>query len=147
MLFRFPICMVRIGLIPALDRYGEIMKSLLALAFLAVSGSAAASEPAEAMPAQFIGEWNAVVADCGTGNNDSVLEIKSSHISYWESDGPIKAIVVHGRYEVALIVELSGEGQTWLTTAQFKLSPGGDKLVSTSDPGNEFVRYRCPRSG
>jgi hypothetical protein len=119
----------------------------LAFVLLAVGASAAASEPAASMPAQFLGEWNAVVADCGTGNNDSVLEIKSNHISYWESDGPLKAIVVHGRYEVALIAELSGEGQTWLTTAQFKLSPGEDKLVSTSIPGNEFVRFRCPRSG
>jgi len=123
------------------------MKFLLASALLAISGSSAASEPAESMPVQFIGEWNAVVADCGTGNNDSVLEIEADHISYWESDGPIRAIVAHGRYEVALIAELSGEGETWLTTAQFKLSPREDKLVSTSIPGREFVRYRCPHSG
>lgn len=96
------------------------------------------------MPVQFLGGWNAAVADCGAGNNDSVLEIKANHISFWESDGPIKAIVVHGQYEVALIAELSGEGETWLTTAQFKLSPGKDKLVSTSISGTEFVRYRCP---
>ena len=123
------------------------MKSLWISALLAFGGSIAAAEPADSMPAQFVGEWNSVVADCGTGNNDSVLEIKPKHISYWESDGPIKAIVVHGRYEVALIAELSGEGQTWLTTAQFKLSPGEDKLIATDIPGREFVRYRCPSRG
>lgn len=122
------------------------MKHLITSVFIVASGSVVAAEPVESMPTQFIGKWNAVVTDCGTGNNDSALEIKANHISYWESDGPIKAIVAHGRYEVALIAELSGEGETWLTTAQFKLSPGEDRLTSTSIPGSEFVRYRCPRS-
>ena len=122
------------------------MKLSLSLALMAAGIPVLAAEPVNSIPAQFLGEWNAVIADCGTGNNDSVLKIKANHISYWESDGPIKAVVVHGRYEVALIAELSGEGQTWLTTAQFKLSPGQDKLVSTTVPGSDFVRYRCPRS-
>jgi hypothetical protein len=46
--------------------------------------------------------------------------------------------------EIALIVELSGEGETWLATAKFKLSPDGRMLTDhTSIPGKEIVRYRC----
>jgi hypothetical protein len=119
------------------------MRSLIAaLALLPVLVAAADLVPV--VPSQFVGEWNARVADCGTGDNDSALRIRNNQIEYYESDGPIKAVVSHGRYEIALIVELSGEGQTWITTEHFKLSPGEDKLTSVNQPGDGFVRYRCP---
>ena len=105
-----------------------------------------ASESVDSMPDQFIGEWNADVADCGIGRNDSILKIDANTISYWESVGFMQAIVVQGRREVALIADMSGEGEEWLATAHFKLSEAGDELVSMDERGGEFVRYRCPRS-
>ncbi|WP_027081518.1 hypothetical protein [Luteimonas mephitis] len=122
------------------------MKTLLMLAIIAAGGSAMAAEPVDSIPDQFIGEWNADVADCGIGRNDSILKIDANTISYWESVGFIQAIVVQGRREVALIADMSGEGEEWLATAHFKLSEAGDELVSMDERGGEFVRYRCPRS-
>jgi len=122
------------------------MKTLLMLAIIAAGGSAMASESVDSMPDQFIGEWNADVADCGIGRNDSILKIDANTISYWESVGFMQAIVVQGRREVALIADMSGEGEEWLATAHFKLSEAGDELVSMDERGGEFVRYRCPRS-
>ena len=115
---------------------------IAALALLPATVAAADLVPA--VPSQFVGEWNARVADCRTGENDSALRIKKNQIEYYESDGPIKAVVSHGHYEIALILELSGEGQTWITTEHFKLSPGENKLTSINHPGDGFVRYRCP---
>lgn len=123
------------------------MKSLAVLAIFLAPSSVLASDVVESVPTQFIGEWNSKLSDCGTGDNDSHLRISSNRIAYYESEGPIKAIVAYGRYEIALISELSGEGQTWVATAQFKLSPGLDKLIdSTSTPGQDFIRYRCASS-
>lgn len=122
------------------------MKTLLLLAIIAAGGSAMAAEPVDSIPDQFIGEWNADVADCGIGRNDSILKIDANTISYWESVGFIQAIVVQGRREVALIADMSGEGEEWLATAHFKLSEAGDELVSVDERGGEFVRYRCPPS-
>lgn len=122
------------------------MKTLLLLAIIAAGGSAVASESVDSMPDLFIGEWNADVADCGIGRNDSILKIDANTISYWESVGFMQAIVVQGRREVALIADMSGEGEEWLATAHFKLSEAGDELVSMDERGGEFVRYRCPRS-
>jgi hypothetical protein len=122
------------------------MKTLLMLAIIAAGGSAMASESVDSMPDQFIGEWNADVADCGIGRNDSILKIDANTISYWESVGFMQAIVVQGRREVALIADMAGEGEEWLATAHFKLSEAGDELVSMDERGGEFVRYRCPRS-
>ena len=122
------------------------MRHLVATALLCPM-LAAAAELVPSVPEQFRGGWNAHVADCGTGDNDSALRIDADAITYYESDGPVKAVVAHGRYEIALILELSGEGQTWLTTEHFKLSPGENKLTSVNLPGEGFVRYRCPASG
>lgn len=116
-----------------------------ALALLLLSTTVTAAEVVKSVPDQFIGKWNASLDDCGTDRNDSAIEIKRNEILFHESDGPIKAMVTDGRHEIAMIVELSGEGQTWLTTAQFKLSAGEDKLISTQLPEKEFMRYRCPR--
>ncbi len=43
-------------------------------------------------------------------------------MTYWESDGPVRAVVSEGRYEIALILHLSGEGETGIATERFKLS-------------------------
>ena len=122
------------------------MRTTTAFLLLAASIQATAADVVDDVPEQFLGEWNSVIADCGTGANDSVLRIERNHIYFWESDGPIKSVVVHGMYEIAMITELSGEGETWLSADQFRLSPGKDQLIFTSIPGEEFVRYRCPSS-
>lgn len=64
------------------------MKASLFLPAFLLAMPGMASELVESVPKQFIGEWNARLADCGTGDNDSALEIKSDHVSYYESDGP-----------------------------------------------------------
>jgi len=105
-----------------------------------------ASQPVAEVPSQFIGVWMGSPASCDSERDDLALQLERKRISYWESNGPIKAIVVHGNNEIALIAELSDEGESWLTTAQFKLSPAGDKLIDdTSIPGKEVVRYKCPK--
>lgn len=119
------------------------MRRLAALLLLLPS-LAVAAELVPAIPTQFRGEWNTDLSVCGTGDNESALSIKANSIEFYESDGPLKAIVVHGRYEVALIAELSGEGETWLATHEFRLSPGMDKLIADYGSGDEYVRFRCP---
>lgn len=119
------------------------MRTLIT-ALLLLPATVFAANLVPAVPSQFIGEWNARLADCGTGENDSALRTRKNQIEFYESGGSIKAVVAHGRYEIALILELSGEGQTWITTEHFKLSPNGDRLTSVNQPGDGFVRYRCP---
>ena len=120
------------------------MRSVLAALAIAIAPIAQAADQVSTVPSQFLGEWNSRLEHCGAGYSDSRLRIEAKHIHFYESDGPIKAAVVHGRYEIAMIVELSGEGQTWLTTAQFTLSQDGTTLTSTSIPGEPFIRYKCP---
>jgi hypothetical protein len=121
------------------------MRSLAIIPLLLVSVHATPAEFISAVPDRFVGEWNASLSDCGTDRNDSRLVIGKDHITFWESDGPVKAVVSEGRYEIALILHLSGEGETWIATEHFKLSQDGKELTSVKLPGAGFVRRRCPK--
>jgi len=106
------------------------------------TGACLAAPATPSVPRAFQGEWNMRAADCGTSLNDSVLRLRAHHVNYFESAGPVRAAVARGR-ELALIAELSGEGETRLHVAQFRLSRDGRTLtdVGSTPP---LLRYRCP---
>lgn len=117
------------------------------IAALLLSPPVLAEADLATVPERFVGHWAGSPGSCGAIADDRVLRVSAHHIAYWESEGPIRAVVVHGANEVALIMELWGEGETWLSTAQFTLSEDGDRLIdSRSVPGEDLVRYRCDGS-
>jgi hypothetical protein len=122
------------------------VKFAIALALLLPS-SGLVGASVRTVPVQFQGHWAASLGSCGAEADELDLRIGMDHISYWESDGPVRAIVVRGVREIALVSELSGEGETWLAVAKFELSADGARLIdSTTSPGHEVVRVRCPES-
>ncbi len=121
------------------------MRSIVVATALLLPLPLLAGNTAAAVPDSFIGHWAGSATSCDSDADDLILRIGARRISYWESEGPIKAVVTHGDNEIALIAELSGEGETWLATARFKLSSDGRKLIDdTTVPGQEIVRYKCP---
>jgi hypothetical protein len=121
------------------------MKTGFFIATLLLPLPALAGAGMVAVPDRFVGYWAGSPDSCGLDTDDLSVRIAPHHISYWESEGPVKAVVVHGDGEIALISELSGEGATWLSTAKFKLSLDGRQLIdATTVPGQELVRYKCP---
>lgn len=120
------------------------MRYFIASALLLATQPLAAGELVPSVPEAFLGHWAGSSSSCNSDTDDLRLHISSAHISYWESEGPILAVVVRGR-EVALIAELSGEGHTWLATAKFTISAHGELLGDRySVPGKTVVRYKCP---
>ncbi|MDH5821703.1 hypothetical protein QFW77_01665 [Luteimonas sp. RD2P54] len=122
---------------------GRPMKRIVAIAALLLPLQLSAGHPAATVPDRFVGRWAGSPGACDAHIDDLILRIAHHRIAYWESEGPIEAVVVRGD-EIALISELSGEGETWLATAKFTLSADGDRLIDrTSAPGRELVRHRC----
>ena len=120
-----------------MNRLCEVLAIALACVAIPVLGA----ELSPRVPVQFQGRWNDDVKDCGHG--EGCLEIRANKIIFYESSGPIMAIVTQGRNELALIAELSGEGETYLTVRHFRLSKDQKELSDvTSHP--PFVRRRCP---
>ena len=119
----------------------QAVKLLSTFALVLASASSAAHD--SVIPDRFLGEWNADLSQCGKGTEDSFLLIEPRRVSYWESSGPVRAVVVRGQ-ELALILELSGEGETWLSATQFELPQDGKQLAWEHASGEPFVRFRCP---
>lgn len=123
------------------------MKAAFLIAALLLPTSVLASGGMTTVPDRFVGRWAGSPDSCGSDADDLTLRIAPRHITYWESDGPIRAVVVRGDTEIALIAELSGEGETWLSTAQFTLSKDGKRLIDSATMlGEDLVRYRCSAS-
>ena len=119
------------------------MKRAVSIAILLLPAPVLGGSVVSTVPHQFVGDWASSPDKCGSDADDMAIHIDSRRISYWESHGPLKAIVVRGRLEVALIAELSDEGETWLAAEKFRLSPDGDRLIDDT-AGQEVVRHRCP---
>jgi hypothetical protein len=123
---------------------GRVSALLAMIAALGPAGSATAAELQSAVPARFQGEWAGSIAGCATTTDELRLSIGASTIRYFESSGTIKAAVTQGEHELALISELSGEGETWLDVSHFQLSDDGKTLADETTDA-EVVRYRCPK--
>ena len=71
--------------------------------------------------------------------------ISAHRITFSESGGLIRAVVTRGKFELALIAEPSGEGETWLSYSYFRLARDHASITSVNDGEPGLVRYRCPR--
>ena len=121
---------------------GILHKTTLA-ALILVPAIASAGIPT--IPKEFLGEWNADLSQCGKGTEESFLMMEPHQVSFWESSGPVRAAIVLDR-ELALILELFGEGERWLSATQFELSADGKVLTWESSSGEKFVRFLCSTS-
>ena len=115
---------------------------------LAALTEAPTAAPASAeIPPPFQGYWS---DDCQSASSQNQLRIEAREIAFFESGGEVRAVVVRGD-DIALIVDMYGEGEEWLATQTFKLMDNGQTLVDTgnvyAEDGKPMVRKRCaPRS-
>jgi hypothetical protein len=125
---------------------------LIAALFMSLNAAFAEApqqNPTQPVPAQFQGDWNSKMEDCDSGLNDSALSIDAHWIRFYESGGPILAVIVMGKTRLSLIARLtSGEGgnTTWDAPTQYELSPNGAVLTDTTFPNEDhpMIRYKCP---
>ena len=115
---------------------------LIVLVFSSLSTEAADTH--KTIPKIFQGNWTANLKDCDT-DNETNLQIFNDHISFYESSGPTISIVTKQKNELALIIELSGEGEEWLSFVHFKINAKNNQLTDITDAyeKNKFIRYRC----
>lgn len=124
----------------------KLVHAIAALSILCSASAVSAAEQRSTIPARFQGEWNANLKNCGQPGSESQLWIRDNELSFFESVGLAKAIVTQGTSDLALILESSGEGESWISYHHFRLSPDQTSLSRVADDGFKFVRYRCPVS-
>ena len=118
---------------------------------VAATMSTPAPSPAAAIPARFIGVWDAETGSCNPAS-DLRLDIAPATIGFYESQGTLTRIAegVDGSTVVELAME--GEGETWEMTMTMSLSGTGaaERLIvqhkaQAGEPVPEPLRLkRCP---
>ena len=102
-----------------------------------------AAELQKTVPEHFRGTWASSVKDCDAIGAESKLTIGETGIDFYESRGRILAIATEGTNELGLLMELTGEGKTWLDARKFTLSQDGQTLTYDTGGEHTVVRMRC----
>lgn len=122
---------------------GRVTKACIAFALLLI-GVAEAAETHNTIPVRFRGTWASSAAHCVAPGAESRLTIRESTIDFYESRGRVLAIATDGDAHLALLVESSGEGMTWLGAREFELSGNHQTLTDVTGRRRGLARHRCP---
>ncbi|MEB3281402.1 MAG: hypothetical protein VKK42_21020 [Lyngbya sp.] len=120
------------------------MIKLLTLILMLTTGTATAADQQQTIPAQFWGKWDLDLKSCSSRGSEGSLIISADRIKFYESIGSVRSVVTHGNSDLDLTMELSGEGETWISNYYFRLSDDRKSLTGLTNGNREFVRYRCP---
>ena len=93
----------------------------------------------DTVPDRFRGEWNTETAACGT-DHESRLVLDADAVRFHESSGPVTSVVDAGD-ELAITVQLAGEGEATSRRYRYRLGANGNALT---DLDAALSRTRCP---
>jgi hypothetical protein len=118
------------------------------LAFMAQAATPV-TPPLFELPREFWGEYNEVLADCGTGNNDSRLRVSWNTVQFYESRGEVEELLRQADGSLVVVAKHSGEGQTWQSVYQLRLSSDNQTLTVIHPQSAEIEQFgtdrrRCP---
>ncbi|RDS76269.1 hypothetical protein DL238_00655 [Alteriqipengyuania lutimaris] len=102
-----------------------------------------------AIPARFLGQWDAVDGPCAPGS-DMFMTIRPGTITFYESQGDVAA-VRRGRPGIVVTLDMQGEGESWTSRYAMRLVRNSEQLatrVTSGDAkGQTILRRRCPPEG
>ena len=91
------------------------------------------------IPPPFHGTWAADAEACAAISHESRLTIRADAVDFYESRGKLLEVTLSTPNRITVRLQLTGEGTTWQSTREFKLSPDGRKLAETGGP----LRMHC----
>ena len=122
------------------------MRTWKAMLLALLTLPASAADLTREVPDQFLGDWCTEPQQHEEDTGESDIRIGKSDIGYYQSTAKILAAAASGD-ELALIVQLTVDGDTRLATHEFELSSRDDKLTSLRPNGQLVIRRRCAPPG
>ena len=120
------------------------MIRLLIFVLMLATGTATAADQQQTIPTRFQGKWDFNLESCSSRVSEGRLVIGANRIQFYESGGSVRDVVTRGNFDLELSIELSGEGETWISDQYFRLSDDRKSLTDITRGNPGFVRYRCP---
>ena len=120
------------------------MNRLPALTLVVASATVSAAESVEDIPERFLGWWAQTEAECQLGRLAiSRLTIEPNRITFYESIGEVLSAAIEGQTDLAVLLDSRGEGFTWVSALQFRLSADEQSLTDMTGGRLGVVRIRC----
>jgi hypothetical protein len=96
---------------------------------LSATTAAGAVEGVREVPRQFRGVWAATLADCANDFSDTQMVVTANRLRSVVSEGLVKAAAINGDLDLAIILEVSAEGELFMQALQLKLSKDHRELT------------------
>lgn len=94
------------------------------------------------IPAALLGVYDTSLDACG-GTTDTRLTVSAAELRFHESIGAVRRVTPVGEDAVSVEADYQGEGESWRSTGELRLSDGGRSLTVSGD-GTRLDRVRCP---
>lgn len=94
------------------------------------------------IPPAFQGRYDASLAAC-SAPSDARLEVAAGELRFHESIGTVRKVTIAAPDRVSVTADYQGEGESWRSVRELRLSDGGAALTVSGD-GTSLARRRCP---
>jgi hypothetical protein len=94
------------------------------------------------VPAQFVGDWDASVGDCGQGGPNSVT-VTPSVVVMEETTVKVTGVAPDGESAARVDGHFSGPGREWDGSVRLELSDGA-RVLSVVNGSTIVPRVKCP---
>ena len=119
------------------------MNRVTLCAVVLFAGAAMSAETRDSIPEHFRGTWAGSASDCALSFSESILTIGERQVDFYASRSRVLSMAVDGDTELAVLLDATGEGKTWLAARQFRLSADGQELTDMTGGRFGFKRIRC----
>ena len=128
------------------DKAADGGSNVVAIPTAPPAPEAAAPEPAPpavaAIPEPFHGVYDSSPEACGRPS-DGRLTVSALELRFHESIGTVRSVVSAPSGATRVEADYQGEGESWRSYRELRLSDGGESLTISGD-GTRMVRVRCP---
>ncbi|MDG2518393.1 hypothetical protein [Lysobacter soli] len=116
------------------------MSASILLSLVLATGVPSSAERLDFVPRQFQGTWSVDRKRCEPSAASMVIRARS--VVLGGQEGRVRAVVAHGRFDVAIVAEIPGQSPTRLWARSFALAREETRLIDTTQ-SHPQIWFKC----